>query len=154
LLREACGCGVPCCEEHKARSWGRPIECHLTVELQRPRRSGPPASKRWFGCAARSIQLGTQLTFVQPQTPSSPDPSVPRCMAVANSSEMGRGGHGGGHGGPYSPLRCFGNIFIAFIGAGILGMPYAFSMVRVRPMHDHLAKKYTRSGICVTRSQS
>lgn len=43
---------------------------------------------------------------------------------------MGRGGHGGGgHGGPYSPLRCFGNIFIAFIGAGILGMPYAFSMV-------------------------
>ena len=28
--------------------------------------------------------------------------------------------------GPFSPLRLCANIFIAFVGAGVLGLPYAF----------------------------
>ena len=40
------------------------------------------------------------------------------------------GGHGGGHGGgKYSTLGCFANIFISFVGAGVLGLPYMFRMV-------------------------
>jgi hypothetical protein len=37
---------------------------------------------------------------------------------------------GGGDPGPYSPSKVFGNVFIAFVGAGVLGLPYAFSQVR------------------------
>ncbi len=31
----------------------------------------------------------------------------------------------------YSPLKSFANIFISFVGAGVLGLPYAFRMVSV-----------------------
>ena len=50
---------------------------------------------------------------------------------------MGRGLGSGGHGaggapsGEYSKVKTFGNIFISFVGAGVLGLPYAFSMVSV-----------------------
>ena len=33
---------------------------------------------------------------------------------------------GGSEGGTRSPVKIFGNIFISFIGAGVLGLPYAF----------------------------
>jgi hypothetical protein len=66
---------------------------------------------------------------------------------AADRRKMGRGGHGGGHGGPYSPLRCFGNIFIAFIGAGILGMPYAFSMVSADVPVCLLVRAFGHKGI-------
>eukprot|EP00039_Didymoeca_costata_P004251 m.72225 g.72225 ORF g.72225 m.72225 type:complete len:431 (+) comp12311_c0_seq2:357-1649(+) len=36
--------------------------------------------------------------------------------------------HGGAASGPYSPLKCFANIFISFVGAGVLGLPYTFRM--------------------------
>ncbi|XP_078682925.1 uncharacterized protein LOC144917117 isoform X1 [Branchiostoma floridae x Branchiostoma belcheri] len=40
---------------------------------------------------------------------------------------MSVGGHGGGDGeGTRHPLKIFANIFISFIGAGVLGVPYAF----------------------------
>ena len=54
---------------------------------------------------------------------------------VLRSAEMGRGSGSGGHGGggaptgEYSKVKTFGNIFISFVGAGVLGLPYAFSMV-------------------------
>ena len=32
----------------------------------------------------------------------------------------------GGSEGTRSPIKIFGNIFISFIGAGVLGLPYAF----------------------------
>ena len=52
---------------------------------------------------------------------------------------MGRGLGSGGHGvggaptGEYSKVKTFGNIFISFVGAGVLGLPYAFSMVGTAP---------------------
>lgn len=33
---------------------------------------------------------------------------------------------GGSEAGTRSPIKIFGNIFISFIGAGVLGLPYAF----------------------------
>ena len=33
---------------------------------------------------------------------------------------------GGSSEGTRSPIKIFGNIFISFIGAGVLGLPYAF----------------------------
>ena len=37
---------------------------------------------------------------------------------------------GGDSEGSRSPIKIMGNIFISFIGAGILGMPFAFEQVR------------------------
>lgn len=39
--------------------------------------------------------------------------------------------HGDGEG-TSSGIKIFGNIFISFIGAGILGLPYAFMEVSVK----------------------
>ena len=41
---------------------------------------------------------------------------------------MGAGGPSGGPG-TSNPVKIFANIFIAFIGAGVLGLPYAFKEV-------------------------
>lgn len=30
----------------------------------------------------------------------------------------------------YAPSKVFANLFISFVGAGVLGLPYAFSQVR------------------------
>lgn len=34
-------------------------------------------------------------------------------------------------GGTGSPLKIFGNVFISFVGAGVLGLPSAFKEVRI-----------------------
>ena len=33
------------------------------------------------------------------------------------------------------PVKIVANIFISFIGAGVLGLPYAFKRVRLRATH-------------------
>ena len=33
------------------------------------------------------------------------------------------------------PVKIVANIFISFIGAGVLGLPYAFKRVRLRETH-------------------
>jgi len=45
---------------------------------------------------------------------------------------MGKGNHmAPSADGEYSPLKTFGNIFISFVGAGVLGLPYAFRIAGV-----------------------
>lgn len=38
--------------------------------------------------------------------------------------------HGGSGEGSTEPIKIAGNIFVSFIGAGVLGMPFAFEQVR------------------------
>jgi amino acid permease len=49
--------------------------------------------------------------------------------------------------GQHTTLGCFANIFISFVGAGILGLPFMFRMVSERvPVHLlFLAKRATGS---------
>ena len=42
--------------------------------------------------------------------------------------------------GPNDPLKIFANIFISFIGAGVLGLPYAFKRVRSSNRPDILSR--------------
>lgn len=43
---------------------------------------------------------------------------------------MAVGGSSSGSG-TQSPIKIFANIFISFIGAGVLGLPYAFKEVKL-----------------------
>ena len=44
-----------------------------------------------------------------------------------------------------SRIKIFANIFISFIGAGILGLPYAFKEVRIASREIHYEHSYAIS---------
>lgn len=45
----------------------------------------------------------------------------------------------------YSFVRTFGNIFISFVGAGVLGLPYAFKMAGVVESCEYLSPTLTQT---------
>jgi len=57
--------------------------------------------------------------------------------------------------GKYSAAKVFANVFISFVGAGVLGLPYAFSQVREQRPHECLRDCQTRLAhmhVCVSLS--